>query len=83
MDHKLAVVMASLMPFDTLVKKLQSEIEEYKSIPTEENKDSVVALASMILMNHMADGSVEGAIKIADRFSRMDRLEQLFNIETN
>jgi hypothetical protein len=81
--NDITIALAALLPFESIIEKLEREISEYKMNPCEETKGSLCAVAAMLLTNHMADGSIEGAMKLSSRMEQMDQREKLFSNKEN
>ena len=75
----LALMLASMVPFEHIVDKLQDEINEYKANPCQDSKDSLCAVAAMLLTAQITNGDLEQAIKLSDKYDKMKERDNLFN----
>lgn len=54
---EMLMMLAKLMPFEFLLERLEESIDEYKIVPTEENKKALIMAAMMITLNDVTKNS--------------------------
>jgi hypothetical protein len=76
-------LLATMMPIEILLEKVESAISDYKIDSTDANKTALVAALHMTLINVMNDGKVENAEEMSKRLSQMENRQKLFEIPKN
>lgn len=77
----LEILLASIIPDEMLVHKLDEEIQQYKLDPSSDNMASLCATAAMLLTKHISGGTPQGAIKMAEEFEKRQRIDRLFDVD--
>jgi len=83
MDMSTITLLATMMPIEILLEKVESAISDYKIDSTDANKTALVAALHMTLINVMNDGKVENAEEMSKRLSQMENRQKLFEIPKN
>ena len=83
MDMSTVTLLATMMPVEILLEKVESAISDYKINSTNETRDALVVALHMTLINVMNDGKIENAEEMSKRLSQMENRQKLFEIPKN
>ena len=79
----LEIILGSILPVNTIIEKLEEEIQAYKIDPSEDNMDAVCAIAALLLTRKISGGTVEGAVDMAERMEKFEQRNKLFDTGEN
>lgn len=83
---ELAILLASVMPIEDLIKTLKGDLEKYEADPSEENLKKVHVACMLLLSKASIDhegGGVQGATKVMEDMANIERAHNLLTPEKN
>lgn len=82
----LMLMLASVMPFDEMIEKLDKDIKAYKAAPTEDGKKSIQINCALILSKEAVDNAgsgLEGVSVMINKMNNMERIGKMFDPDNN
>lgn len=83
MDMSTITIMATMLPTEILIDKLETAIHDYKLGIDNDAKDKLVVALHIILLNIINDGNIDKAIEMSKHINQMEKREKLFETPKN
>lgn len=80
---ELLILGATLMPEEKLLEDLQESITEYKSIPSESNKEKMLTVCMMLVVKHETDSNMGKAMEMIKRQDTIRERNEMFEDRDN
>lgn len=76
-------IMATMIPTETLIEKLESAITDYKLGINKNAKEQLIVALQMTIINMMNDGDITKAFKMSEDINQMQERDKLFQTPKN
>lgn len=70
MNSDITLLIASMVPTDTIVDDIKEAVLEFEINPTKESKNRLATICHMFIMNVVTDGNPERAVEIIDNVKK-------------
>lgn len=74
---QLLFMVATIMPTEDIIEKLEDALKEYKVVPTDENKKAVEMFSFMLMINLENGGSLKKMSEMLQEVEKVDKANRL------